>query len=128
MKVVFTLEHHFTRTPDGAIWTQAAYAYPFWARYLNVFDRVHILARVGEGKEVSLNWMRADGEGVSFARLPDYVGPLHYLLNRPRIARAVRAGFQFGDAVMLRVPSALASNLVPWLRRTHYPYAVKVVG
>lgn len=128
MRVVFTLEHHFSRTPDGGVWTQTAYAYPFWSRYLQVFDRVHILARVGDSEEVASNWMRADGGGVSFARLPNYVGPLHYLLNLPAIARAMRAGFQFGDAVVLRVPSALASNLAPRLGRMHYPYAVKVVG
>ncbi len=128
MRVCFTLEHHFIRTPDGAIWTQAAYAYPFWTRYLNVFDRVHILARVGESDAVSPNFLRADGEGVSFTRLPNYVGPLQYLLNLPKVARMMRAGFQLGDAVVLRTPSALASKLVPLLYRKQYPYAVKVVG
>lgn len=128
MRVIFTLEHHFTHTPDGAIWTPSAYAYPFWRRYLEVYDSVHIIARVGESEEVSPDLIRADGEGVSFARLPDYVGPLQYLLNRPRITRTMRAGFQCGDAVVLRVPSALASHLVTRLHRTQYPYAVKVVG
>lgn len=128
MRVLFTLEQHFIRTPDGAIWAQATGAYPFWTRYLQVFESVQVLARVGESVDVPSSYVRADGAGVSFARLPNYIGPLRYLMNLPKIAAAMRAEFQYGDAVVLRVPSALATNLGARLYRKRYPYALKVVG
>ena len=30
MNVVLTVEHHYHRTPDGAVWTQVVFAYPAW--------------------------------------------------------------------------------------------------
>ena len=38
MKVIVTLEQRFNQTPDGAVWTQAGFAYPFWRRYLGKYD------------------------------------------------------------------------------------------
>ena len=45
MDVVVTCEHHFDRTPDGAIWTRAQFAYIHWARYLSVFDSARCCPR-----------------------------------------------------------------------------------
>ena len=65
MNVVLTVEHHYHRTPDGAVWTQAVFAYPAWSRYLAVFDHVQVVARVRESTSVPQDWVRADGGGVS---------------------------------------------------------------
>lgn len=48
MNVVVALEHRFDRTPDGKVWTQVAFPHSFWMRYLEVFDRVIVVARVLE--------------------------------------------------------------------------------
>jgi glycosyltransferase involved in cell wall biosynthesis len=128
MRIVITLEQRFCRTPDGAVWTQVAYAYPFWNQYLAVFEQVQVIARVRETPGVPLNWQRADGEDVSFVGVPDYVGPLQYLLHAHSIARVTRRAWHAGDAVILRVPSAIGSLLVSTLNRRRYPYAVQVVG
>lgn len=128
MRLLVTIEQRLAQTPDGAVWTQVAYGYPFWTRYLSVFDHVRVLARVQQVTSVPATWLRADGAQVSFAPLPDYVGPMEYVRRARDIARAVQGAFEIGDAVLLRVPSALASALVPRLRRLHYPYSVQVVG
>jgi beta-xylosidase len=79
MHVNITLEHRFARTADGKIWTQTTFPYPFWARYLEVFDHVNVIARVEDISESLPDWRRADGQGVSFITLPNYSGPKQYV-------------------------------------------------
>ena len=128
MKVVVTLEHRFDRTPDGAVWTLVGFAYPFWTRYLEVFDGVRVVARVRDVPNVPPDWKQADGEGVSFAAIPYYIGPWQYLLKAWEVGRGARNAVNSKDAVILRVPSTIASPIQSMLRQTGHPYAVEVVG
>ncbi len=126
MNLTVTLEQRFARTPDGAVWTQAAFAYPFWTRYLDVFDAVRPCARVQDVPAVPPDWLRADGPGVLFAPVPYYLGPLEYARKRGAVRAAVRAAIALPGAVILRVPSQLAVHARAALRGR--PYAVEVVG
>lgn len=128
MRILFVLEHHFERTPDGRVWTQAAYASRFWERFLTVFEEVRVVARVKETATQLAGKVRADGANISFAGIPDYTGPLQYLLQSREIQRKVRAAFRKGDAVILRVPSAIGTALLPALQAERYPYGLQVVG
>jgi glycosyltransferase involved in cell wall biosynthesis len=128
MKVVVALETRFQRTPDGKVWTQTMNAYPFWTRYLEVFDHVGVVARVLDVPAVSPGWQLASGAGVSFRGVPYYVGLLEYLRRARQVGRAARSAFSPGDAVILRVSSLVASYLQRRTRRISYPYGVEVVG
>ncbi len=122
--VVF-IEHRFDQTPDGAVWTQTMFARPFWSRYLDVFDHVRVVARLRAVAAAPGTWQRADGDGVSFAALPFYIGPRQYLRQRRRLTEAAVAP---GDAVIFRAPSAIAGQIEPVLRRAGHPYGVEVLG
>jgi len=128
MEVVVVLEYRFERTPDGAYWTRTGFAYPFWERYLEAFDGVRVVARVYDTTEPPGGGKRADGERVSFAGVPYYVGPWQYLRAARRVRTAVRNAVKREDAVILRVESHLANVLAPLLSRTGHPYGVEVVG
>ncbi len=128
MRVVVSLEHHFDRTPDGVVWTQTQFPYRFWHRYLEVFDQVRVIARVREVQRAAPDWQRADGRRVSFAAIPEYLGPSQYLMRIPQIRAAVRTAIGAEDAVILRVSSQIASLLYPSLRREGRPYGVEVVS
>lgn len=128
MNVVVALEHRFLRTPDGAIWTQAMFAYPFWCRYLSVFERVTIVARAKTVLRAPPGWLRADGEGVDIAPVPYYVGPWQFLLRTRQVRRAVRRAVARTDAVILRVESQVANVMEGQLRHTGQPYGVEVTG
>ncbi len=128
MKVVVSLEHRFERTPDGAVWTQTQYPYPFWVPYLRVFDSVRVVARVKETERPAAGWTRADGDGVVFAPIPYYIGPWQYLRQIWRVGRMARAAIGPEDAVILRVSSQLAHCIQPMLWRAGRPYAVEVVS
>lgn len=126
MNVAVVTEQRFDRTPDGFIWGGAKYQ--FWIRYLAVFEHVRVVARVRTVSSVPSNWERCDGEGVSFAAVPYYLGPWQYLRQAQRIQQAVRNAVGASDAVIMRVGSQLATCLEPMLRRTGHPYGVEVVG
>ena len=130
MDVVITFEYRFTRTPDGAVWSQMAYGHNFFrTNYLRVFDGVKVVARVQDVPAVrGSDFIRVDGPGVVVHALPYYVGPAAYLRQVRRLGRAVRAAVGPTDAVILRVPSAIAKHMEPLLRRQRRPYGVQVVG
>ncbi len=128
MNLVVSIEHRFDRTPDGAVWTQTMFACPFWSRYLAVFDHVRVVARLRAVEAVPETWQRADGDGISFAALPFYIGPWQYLRQRQRLTAAAVAAVGPADAVIFRAPSTIAGQIEPALRRAGHPYGVEVLG
>jgi glycosyltransferase involved in cell wall biosynthesis len=126
--VVVTLEERFERTPDGRVWTLEPCGSAFWARYLAVFDRVHVIARL---KDVALAHERAieaSAAGVVFTGLPSYRGVAQFARRRLEVRSIALGAVRSADAVILRVPSPIASLIVPSLRSQRIPYAVEVVG
>ncbi|MEM7552771.1 MAG: glycosyltransferase [Cyanobacteria bacterium P01_A01_bin.84] len=128
MNVVVTLEHRFATTPDGKVWTQTAFPYTFWKRYLAVFDSVRIVARSRKVKSVPSDWKRVDGTMVSFVSIPYYIGPWEYLKKSQQVKQTVRNAVGKKDAVILRVDSQIACCLEPILIKNSHPYAVEVVA
>jgi glycosyltransferase involved in cell wall biosynthesis len=128
MNVVVALEHRFDRTPDGVVWTLTQFPNSFWKRYLEVFDHVRVVARVREVSSVSSDFKRADGEGVSFAAIPYYIGPWQYLLKARQVKQVAINAVSAEDAVILRVSSQIAWCIQPMLHRIGHPYALEVVA
>ena len=79
MKILVATDAHIFVTPDGKHWTPAIYGYSFWCRYLNVFDKVRIVARTKEVKSISTNYLLVDGPGVEVYPIPFYQGPKELL-------------------------------------------------
>jgi glycosyltransferase involved in cell wall biosynthesis len=128
MRVAVVLEHRFSRTPDGKVWTPSTCVRRFWERYLEVFDRVCVVARIQQVAFPPPGAQRADGSGIEFSDVPYYLGPWQYVWRRRKVIRAVRAAVASSDAVILRVPSLLGGVLQPLLLGRGQPYAVEVVG
>jgi glycosyltransferase involved in cell wall biosynthesis len=135
MRVAVVTEHRFGSTPQG-FFTSGPFAYSFWKRYLAAFDSVRVVARAADLDRVPpqrpggglAQGARADGPGVAFAPVPYYRGPEQLLRNLRRVRRAVVAALEESDAILLRLPSALASVAEGWLRGCGRPFAVEVVG
>lgn len=128
MKVCVALEQRYASTPDGCVWTDGAFPRTFWDRYLDVFDGVRVVARVKPVAQAHPEWKRADGDGIEFAPVGNYLGVREYLRNARKVGRSVRAALHPSDAVILRVPSQLAAIFVPFLSRRQHPFAVEVVS
>lgn len=128
MDVCVALEHRFDQTPDGAVWTVTSFSRSFWERYLDVFDRVWILARVRQVRCVPADWLRTDDRDVRILPLPYYLGPVQYATRWPTLHSAVRKAANRQQAFILRVPGNVSSLAYHFLRRQRRPYGVEVVA
>lgn len=127
MRLCITSELRLERTPDGAVWTTSAQPYPFWRRYLDIFDEVRVIARVRDTVQAQGHWKRADGLKVHFFGVPYYIGPAAYFRQFRSVQRSTRAAVSEGDALILRVGSNIAAALDPMLRHGR-PHGLELVG
>ena len=127
-RVLIVLEQRFERTSDGAIWGPGTAGPSFWARYLEVFDRVTVVARVQDVSARSDQLERCNSRDVIFEPVRYYIGPWGFLKQRHAIRTVAIGALDATCSVILRVPSPIASCLVPHLRRLQKPYAVEVIG
>ena len=133
MRVAVVLEHRFLHKADGTVWTDGPFGYSFFSRYLSVFDSVRVVARVSKARVSKApgcapGLIRAGGAGVSFSPMPYYVGPAQYLLKCWRLYQAARKAVPGADAVILRVPSQIATCVAATLRQRRHPFGLEVVG
>ncbi len=87
-----------------------------------------VVGRIRDVSDASPNCRRADGERVSFAGVPCYVGPLQYLAKRAAVKRAALRSVGERDAAVLRGPGQLSFLVEPYLRRAGRPYGTEVTG
>jgi glycosyltransferase involved in cell wall biosynthesis len=128
VEVIVSLEQRFGGTPDGSVWADVGASYSFWQRYLEVFEKVKVLARVADVPCVPETWVRADGKNVTFIRVPHYVGALEYARRFVQVRGAIR-GVRFQEsAVIMRVPSFIASHVTRMLVASSHPFGVEIVG
>lgn len=128
MDIVVSLDHRFNLTQDGKLWTETTFAYPFWLRYLEVFDNVYVLARAKGVSKPNPHWKHVNEKGVSFVNIPYYVGPWQYLINAQKVIRTVRGALKPERAIIMRVSSQIAAVLLPALRRSGHPFGLELVS
>jgi glycosyltransferase involved in cell wall biosynthesis len=128
MRLVITCEHRFSLASDGSVWTKVACDYPFWKRYLSAFDSVRIVARAKVDPEIDESYKPVTGPAVEFWPLPFYLGPEQFLLRRSEIRKSLLTAVEPGDALLCRVGSRLADELLPRFWKEDRPYGLEVVG
>jgi glycosyltransferase involved in cell wall biosynthesis len=128
MRLAVTSEHRFSLAPDGSVWTKVSYGYAFWERYLAAFDSVRIVARATVDPAIDEGYKAVTGPGVEFWPLPFYLGPEQFLLRRSEIRKSLLAAVEPGDALLCRVGSRLADELLPSFWKEDRPYGLEVVG
>lgn len=128
MNACLTLEHRFDRTPDGSVWTRSNHHYEESRRYLGAFEHVRMLARIRDVSEPPPGAIRADGDGVSFAALPYYLGFEQFCLRWRAVQRAALRAIGDSDAVILKAPSTISCLIEPALRRSGRPFAIELLG
>jgi glycosyltransferase involved in cell wall biosynthesis len=128
MELAVGLEQRFVRQNDGSIWGSPVFGTAFWDRYLTVFEKVVVLARVGDAGPVPTSWVRINHPQVSFAKLPMYVGPAQFAKSIPQMLIRIRAELKGPVATLFRVPSAVAGIAFASRALQGRPFALEVVG
>lgn len=128
MTVLVALENRFYRGADGNIYSNNIFDYSVWKKYLTVFDRVVIFARLGRGDSLFNGRSPANGPGVEFLELPMYVGVAQFLQNYRALKLLAKKATASADAFVIRSPGLVGSVLWRELAKKGIPYGVEVVG
>src|ERR1017187_10490650 len=120
MQVTVALDARYTVAPGGSVWSQIGMAQRFWERYLEVFDRVRIVARAARVNQAPEGWLAVNGQNVVFYGVPDYCGPWQCLKRYRAVLEAIRSAAPVHGAVILRVGSQVADMMESQLRPSRY--------
>jgi glycosyltransferase involved in cell wall biosynthesis len=125
-KLKVAIEQHFLEI-EGKVYTDIAFDYKYWQEYLEVFDEVQPIARVGRSKKVPSGWVRADGARVKFHKVYDYLGFWDFLKSFPRVLRDCRNALHEPSCVLLRMGNI---TIMCWLVLLcqKRPYAFEGIG
>jgi phosphatidyl-myo-inositol dimannoside synthase len=127
-ELVIATEARFHRNASGSVCADTeSTAYDFWTRYLEVFDRVTVLARVSD-KPMQNARFRVEGPHVSVLALPYYVGPAAFLRQLPPLGRALLRAYTPQSAYLARVPGIIGALLLAVLAVRRHPFGLEVVG
>lgn len=128
LRVGVLLEERFRRFPDGTLFSPSGFGDEFWGRYAQVFGQVTIVARVKEVEDGEIEGVMISDPRVHVLALPSYIGPIGLLhAFGPFMVQLQRALRQL-DAVIVRLPGALALLADPFIWRQRKPLAVELVG
>lgn len=129
MRALIAVDAQLYRLKDGSIWTPSIYGYDFWRRYLQVFDSIVVAARVMdvENKKIVENYLRSDGEAVSFSALPFARGAKQYIQKWFRFMHSASKACENIQCAVIRLPSIPASFVEHYIWKKKIPYALEVV-
>ena len=127
MRAFIALEQRFLENGQD-FYADASVDYSFWVRYLDVFDRVTIIARSKKVTVVPEQCPRSTGPGVDHFSMPYYEGPKEYLLQSSALWNSSRLVSLQKGAFILRVPGSIGTLVWIHLKRLGKPYALEVVG
>ncbi len=125
MDLTILFDHRYVRQADGSVLSKTHYNYSLFSqRYLRVFDRVQILARIDDGQlgETPL------GPGVSVVSLGNWNSPFGLLRRRRQVLQIINTHLDSRAAVMIIAPGTVGSLAIDRLLRQQRPYGVEVVG
>ncbi len=95
----------------------------FGQRYLDVFDSVTLMGRLFPIEDPTAK--PVEGPGVKFFPMPEYIGPVQYLLKRGQIQTRAREVYSPNSAVII-TPSTAGTALLKILSKSSHPYGLEV--
>lgn len=130
MDLLFVTEARFYETSDKRIFGDFAFNEAMWSRYLEVFDRLVIMARLEEVRAIPNDKAEINNDKISFISIPYFVGPVQFILKLGAIKTAFSSTFpsHSAHAFIFRVPGFLGHFAAGECVSRRFKYAVEVVG
>lgn len=122
--LLVVLEQHFIKDGND-VYTDVQCDECFWDRYLSVFDRLVVCARMRQAgsKDKLSDMLHSSRPEVEFVSLPDFVGAIgvvkHFLMMRRTLKMCLRSV----DAAICRLPSPISLVACPVFDRSNVPWA-----
>lgn len=128
MNLLLVDNAHIYKTPDGRMFTPSVYDATFFARYLDVFDEIHLLAKTKHVDQLDeVNCIRLDIKRLQIIELPWYQGIRQMLAVLPKLLRVYRHAGADCSVTIYRV-CQMESFFSFLLRRSRQPFFLEVVN
>lgn len=122
------LEQHFVKKGND-VFTDVQCDESFWDRYLTVFDRLVVCARMREAnsEDDTGHMLHSSRPEISFVGMPDFVGAAGPIKNFRAINSALKRCFKQSDAAIFRIPSPISMVAYPIVRKSGLPWACEMM-
>ncbi len=125
---LFAHDNRFLEAVDGQVYSEVAFSYSNWERYVKHIDRLTVIARVEPLGDLDTEFLNlSSGEGVTFEGMPNPYG-IRAFTPFPRGYKTMLAAVEKADGVIARLPSEIGYMAVKAARKTNTPYCIEVVG
>ena len=126
MKLLVTTDAHIYKAPDGSYWCNAIYGYSFWQRYMNIFDKIRVAARVKAVNKIESNWIKVDGDNLEIYEVPFFQGIVQLIREYFKINKILGNIYDSCDAAVFRLPSPIGF-LILGKKPKQLPFSLEVV-
>jgi glycosyltransferase involved in cell wall biosynthesis len=128
MDLTILFDHRFYRGQHD-FFSLKGYSYSFFVeRYLQVFDRIRVVARVSDNSINTTGREPVQGDNVEIISLGDWQGPVKFLLKGGSVARKLRHALSPETAIIMIAPGTIASIAAKPLAQSRRPYGLEVVA
>lgn len=127
MELFFFTEERFYKDQNGKIYSRGGFESSLWDRYLSVFDKITVVARVG-GSETPNEKYLTTRERINVVELPYFIGASQYLKVLLSLHKKIAETIRPGRSYICRCPGKIGSIAIKYLRRQKIPYGIEVVG
>ncbi|MBC2068139.1 glycosyltransferase family 4 protein [Listeria booriae] len=128
MNWLFAHDNRFLEANDGQVYSEVAFSYSNWERYVAHVDQLTVIARMEPLGDLDTKLLNlSSGENVAFEGMPNPYG-IRAFTPFPRGYKTVLATVEKADGVIARLPSEIGYMAVKAARKTNTPYCIEVVG
>lgn len=122
--LLVVLEQHFIIDGDD-VYTDVQCDERFWDRYLSVFNRLIVCARMrqADSSDNLANTLHSSRQGVEFVAMPDFAGAVGTVKHSFTIRRALMRCLRRADAAICRIPSPISLLACPVFEKAGVPWA-----
>ncbi len=123
------LEQHFY-TDGKQYWTDVQCDSRFWERYLNIFEKVIVCARMSDIAQLEnkAGLRLSSRENVSFIALPEFRGPKGMLKHSGKIRKTVYEAAKKADKIIFRAPSPILLVAYKSIVKSGKPFAIELAA
>lgn len=127
MKLLLSCDD-FLCSCQGKYYAASQEKYDFYQRYLRVFDKLRLVCRCEERRELKKsNVALSQDSRIEVIPVPMFHGPIQYAKRYIAVGNSVRNVANGCDAAVLRIPSTTAMRVYESVKRSGTPYACEVV-
>jgi glycosyltransferase involved in cell wall biosynthesis len=112
---------------DGKYYAENVERRAIFDRYLRVFDKIRLVLRCREEKELGKRRVIIDDPRIECYPIPHFQGPVEYAKVYFKVGKLLKYSCNGCDAAMLRIPSTLSQRVFPYIKDAGIPYACEVV-